>query len=167
MKEITVMYNGVAKVVEVPDSVSQFVEKAYAESRVYGLGGNTTRKLKDMFATNLAEYERLVVEKAPDDFKAISFCQAFEIYSNESPLLVDALIWIEKRVKSQAKFSSRDISMENLLEKGVLGHRLNPTMDPYSQLVYDFGQWSRQMFVHANVNVGFVRFCKFFYSVIK
>lgn len=167
MKEITVMYNGVAKVVEVPDAVSQFVEKAYAESRVYGLGGNTTRKLRDMFATNLLEYENLVAESSPDEFKTLSFCQAFEIYSNESPLLVDALIWIERRVKSKAKFSSRDISIENLLEKGVLGHLINPTTDPYSQLAYDFSQWSRQMFVHANVNVGFVRFCKFFYSVIK
>lgn len=159
-----VVVNNVPKVVTVDAKMAEMLEKAYAESHVYGLGGNTERKLRDFFAKELLEFEQLV-EENPEESKSRLFANVFNIYSNESPLLWEALQWVEKH-KDEEGFSSRQITKENILGE-VVGYRLNPTYDLYSQLVQDFESWSGKRLVDANLRVSFVRFLKWFYVLIK
>lgn len=166
MKQITITIGkGVPKVIAVDEEMSIMLENAYATSNVYGLGGSTARKLKDYFAKELAEYEALVKEN-PERNKSLIFCEAFSIYSNESPLLVEALQWVEKSASKEG-FSSRMISIDSFVTDNVLGWRLERSSEFYPQLVADFNAWAGKSLVEANLNVSFVRFCKFFYTLIK
>ena len=162
---VVIVKNGLPKEVNVTDEIAKMLENAYQQSRVYGLGGSTTRKLKDFFGLELAEFQRLV-ENDQAHGKAFLFCEAFHIPSNESPLLVEALRWVEYH-KDDEGFSSRTITLDTLLMEDVLGYRLPVEYNPYTLLVEDFEAWVGKRLVDAKLSVSFMRFLKFFYSLIK
>ena len=151
--------------VEVDAKLGEMPEKAYADSNVYGLGGSTARKLNDFFRMQIAEFRQLMEEKL-ERSKAMAFAEAFRIYSNQSPLLLEALQWVEKHSADDG-FSSRYISMDKFLSEDVLGWRLERGSEPYPQLVADFSEWAGKTLIDANLGVSFVRFVKFFYTLIK
>lgn len=162
---VTIVRNGVPKMVEVDSNLGEMLEKAYADSNVYGLGGSTARKLNDFFRKQIAEFKKLM-EDEPERSKAAAFAEAFLIYSNQSPLLLEALQWVEKHSADEG-FTSRYISMDNFLSEDVLGWRLERSSEPYPQLVTDFSEWAGKTLIDANLGVSFVRFVKFFYTLIK
>lgn len=162
---VTIVKNGLPKEVTVTAELAEMLDMAYSSSNIYGLGGSTARKLKDFFGKELKEFEQLCNENE-NLSKAYLFCEAFRIYSNESPLLVEALQWVEEH-KSDEGFSSRQITIDTLMEKESLGYRLDPTHASYGQLVADFDAWTGRRLIEANLRVSFVRFLKFFYALIK
>lgn len=162
---VTIVMNGLPKEVTVDAKLAEMLNCAYEQSKIYGLGGSTARKLKDFFAKNLDKFERLCKDNE-NLSKAYLFCEAFGIYSNESPLLVEALQWVEEH-KLDESFSSRMISIDVLMERENLGYRLDPAHDSYAQLVADFEAWTGRRLIEANLRVSFVRFLKFFYALIK
>ena len=165
--KIVILHNGVPKEVTVSEEVAQMLNKAYDESKCYGLGGSTAKKLKDFYKKQLAEFERLKADEANKGRSAtMLFAEAFHIYSNEAPLLLMAMEWVEKQ-KGKEGFSSRQITLDNFLNEDVFEGRLPVQYNPYVLLVEDFAAWAGKSLVNAQLSVSFVRFVKFFYAVIK
>lgn len=162
---VTIVKDGLAKEVTVPAELAEMLDNAYAQSNIYGLGGSTAKKLNDFFVKELTEFNELC-QSHEGHSKATLFCQAFYIYSNEAPLLAEALRWVEEH-KNDEGFTSRKITMDTLMEKESLGYRLDITRDYYAQLVADFESWTGRRLIEANLRVSFVRFLKWFYALIK
>lgn len=165
--KVVILQNGVPKEVTVSEEMAKMLNKAYDESKCYGLGGSTAKKLMDFYKKQLAEFERLKTDETNQGRSAtLLFAEAFHIYSNEAPLLLMAMEWVETQ-KNNKEFSSRQITLDNFLDKNVFNGRLPVQYNPYVLLVEDFEAWAGKSLVNAQLNVSFVRFVKFFYAVIK
>ena len=168
-KKITVTIDGVAKVVNLSEKLREAVETAHANSGVYGLGGSTRKKLDDFFAPQLKLFEEIRANPENSQRKQwVMFAEAFKIYSNEAPILLGALEWVEMKVGLD-DFTARMVNVDNILRDAYLNGRLQHTNhdDPYKDMVEDFQSWAGDRLVKANLHVGFVRFIKYFYSLIK
>ena len=168
-KKIIVTIDGVAKEVNLSEKLLEAVEIAHATSSVYGLGGSTRKKLDDFFASQLKLFEEIRNNPANSQRKQwVMFAEAFQIYSTESPVLLGALEWVENKA-GQDGFTARMVNVDNILQDAYLNGRLVHTNhdDPYKDMVEDFQSWAGERLVKANLHVGFVRFIKYFYSLIK
>lgn len=177
---ITVVIDGVPKMVDrkllanavwcdgmEAERILEALVKAHERSEVYGLGGSTRKKLVDFFAPQLERFAQLRADSATAvPSKTMLFAEAFQISSNQSPILMSALEWVEKKSELQ-EFKGGNITLDSVLLDSYLNGLLKGPGDPYKLMVADFHAWAGDSLSKANLHVGFVRFLKFFYSLIK
>ena len=168
---VVVIRNGIAKEVHLPYEIVRVLEEAYEQEKVVGISSATYNAMAEMLACKLMAYHRILAEGtdgAADDIyaKAVAFAQAFEIYSDESPMLFEIMCWIDREVKGNSAFSSRDINCRTI-NRLLRGHWDDDENITYKSALKDFKVWARCMFSHAELKVGFVKFAKFYYSVVS
>ena len=178
--KITVVIDGVPKVVDQKllanavrcgeteaNRIWEALVKAHERSEVYGLGGSTRKNLEGFFAPQLERFAQLQADSATAaSSKTMLFAEAFQISSNQSPILMSALEWVEKKSELQ-DFKGGNITLDRVLLDSYLNGLLKGPGDPYKLMVADFHAWAGESLSKANLHVGFVRFLKFFYSLIK
>lgn len=151
---LTVIVNGIPKLIEVESSIRENVITAYQQSNLYGIGGTTIAKFEDMCAAQLQGFR-----KDEDESRAMAFCRAFDIDSVHSPLMVKALWLVETQVNS-----SREITMDMLIKLLELENEKNPAI----LLEEDFNaNFWHERFLSSNLRIGFCRFCKLFRAEIE
>lgn len=162
--QVVVIKNGIAKEVKVSDRLAKELEEAYDRSKVVGISYDTYVAMAEMLALRVADYRQAKGELAEDVEmfrETVAFSRAFEIYSNESPMMLNMMFWIERQA-GRKDFSSKDISAK------TLRYAIERAGQEYSYRLAakDFKAWARELFHCQDLHVGFMKFLKFYYSVI-
>lgn len=164
---VVVVKNGVAKEVNVPKDIARMLEEAYENAKVVGISQSTYKAMAEMLAGKILLYKQILQEADDKEMfaKAIAFCRAFDIYSNESPMLIDIMLWVDRSVEEFGeKFTSRQVNSRNIMSY-LRGKAINGKAT-YGELNKDFKLWARSLFSSCDLKVGFVKFAKFYYSVV-
>lgn len=164
---VVVIRNGIAKELHLPIDIVKILEEAYEKERVVGISQDTYNAMAEMMSYKLMTYHRILSETEEHEMfdKAIAFAQAFDIYSDESPLLFEIMCWINREVEGNQTFSSRDINCKTI-NRLLKSHRDEDTSITYRSAMKDFKSWARCLFSSCDLHVGFVKFAKFYYSVV-
>lgn len=158
---VIVIRDGVAKELNgLSESMEQALKEAYDKEPIRGLSRESYRAMNDMLMARILEYQRLV--KANEEIKSIAFANAMDIYSNESPLLIDLLAAIDSLAQNNSEFSSKNINMKNMIN---MLEALNKQPYKYSEVNRDFKEWAKELFKFSSLKIGVVRFCKYYYSI--
>lgn len=163
---VIVIRDGVAKELKnLPESMEQALEEAYDKEPIRGLSRESYMAMNDMLMARILEYQRLTKADEEETVNAVAFANAMDIYSNESPLLIDLLAVIDRLVQDYPEsFSSKNINMKNMIN---MLEALNKQPYKYSKVNRDFKEWAKELFKFSNLKIGVVRFCKYYYSISR
>ena len=161
--KILVIRNGIAKEIQLSWEIVRLLEDAYENGKVVGISQKTYNGMVELLEDRLMEYHRLLEEKTDGGMyaKTVAFAQAFEIYSDESPMVFEVMCWINREVEMNKKFSCRSINCQSVT--GFIKTDINVT---YRSLMKDFKEWACCLFSSKGLHIGLVKFAKFFYSII-
>lgn len=136
------------------------LENAYMAEPVVGISQELFQQMTELLATKVAKYRQLLDED--DDCegmfaRSIAFAKAMEISSQETPVLFDCILWIDRMLQEREEFTSRDINL-----KAVKCW----TRQSKNALYKEFNTWARDLFKFNDVtSVGIVKFLKYFGEV--
>lgn len=163
---VVVIRNGIAKEVHLPDDIVRVLEEAYDREPVVGISRDSYRAMAGMLGNRVLYYQSILSDKENIEMfsKTTAFAEAFGIDGTYTKLLFDLMCWIERCSANMSYFSSGSINMNTLL--GFLNGRSNKYYS-YYKINKDFKNWAQPLFGYHQIQMGIVKFCKFFYSVIK
>ena len=165
-KRLFMEVNGIVKELDMTRlsaAVVDALEKEYAKSKVVGISRKLYNYMTEYLADQTADYLLAINEANSEAAKAKIFASRFGVKCNESPCLLASLCWVETMVDIDPEFSSKDISIRSVRNylSQLLGHC------SYGRMSKEFKEWDENPFKYTDMMVGFVRFLKYFYSLIK
>lgn len=166
-KRLFMEVNGVVKEIDMQklsDNVVLALEEAYDSSKVVGISRNLYAYMTEFLAEQTTEYSLAVIGVSGEAVKAKTFANKFEISYNENPCLLAGLCWVETNTLINPDFTSRDINMKNV--KNYLAQLMDGRCS-YAKMAKEFKDWSQNPFKFSDMMIGFIRFLKYFYSLIK
>lgn len=166
-KRLFMEVNGIVKEIDMEklsDNVVFALEEAYDRSKIVGISRSLYIYMAEFLAEETTEYSLAVSGVSGDTVKSKIFANKFEINSKETPCLLESLFWIETNALINPSFTSRDINMKNV--RAYLALTMNGKCS-YAKMAKEFKDWSKNPFKYSDMMIGFIRFLKYFYSLIK
>ena len=149
-----------------PGDVVKSLEEAYDRTKVVGISRETYAEMVEVMALMLSEYsdELATTTDAGMYSRAVAFANGCGIDSTDSRLLFDILCWVDRNVREHGNtFTSRDVNIREIRAylKTIYGKC------SYYEMSTDFGRWARKLFSTHGLKVGFVKFAKFYLSLVN
>lgn len=166
-KRLFMEVDGVVKEIDMKKLSGNVVfalEEAYDRSKIVGISRNLYAYMAEFLAEETTEYSLAVSGISGETVKSKTFASKFEINSKETPCLLESLFWVETNVLFNPDFTSRDINMKNV--KTYLAQIMDGRCS-YAKMAKEFKDWSQNPFKFGDMMIGFIRFLKYFYSLIK
>ena len=158
---VVVVKNGVPKELHNLElNTLRILENAYFAEPVVGISPELFEQMTDLLAKRVADYRQYMDENSDCDnmfVRSIAFANAMEISYDETPLLFDCILWVDRMQQEREDFTSRDINLRELKKW---------TRRSTKELYKEFSNWARDLFSFNGVKaVGIVKFLKYFGEV--